>query len=103
MSLPPNDPVLILAAWALLILSLAGIFSLVWSRQERTEEKGTVRGVKFRYVLMPLGFGLFAFRLLLIGYGLLPPQGWGGRLLYFLAACGILGGVAASRIRRLPD
>ena len=98
MPLPPNDPILMIAAWALFLLSLYSMAALLRMPPGEARERPG-----FPAYLVPLGFGCFAARWLMIGYGVLSPQGWGGRLMYLLAACGIVGGVAASRIRRMHD
>jgi hypothetical protein len=101
--MPPNDPVLLLSAWILCAAALyhaARTLHVKGSAHEQAGESYT-GWQRFGDVLLPLGFGLFGLRSLLVGYGVLDAYGWGNRILYVLAAAGFLAGVAGSRIKRM--
>ena len=103
--MPPNDPLLLLAAWVLLLYSLANAVLIPRRQGIRFRVKGKAytlwQGIKD--IAMPVGMGAIGLRFLMIGYGLLPPDGAGSRLLILLATLGVVGGAAATRIRRRPD
>lgn len=103
--MPLNDPFLLIAAWILLLVSLyyAGTALRRPVDGRSTDGTSVSDGFIVRNLLLPLGFALFGLRWLLMGYGQLHPSGWGSRILFLLAVLGILGGLAAMRIRRIPD
>jgi hypothetical protein len=99
----PISPLFLVAAWALCAIAFYHAARTLREKGKARAEAGEAYtgGQRFRDVLLPLGFGLFGLRTLLIGYGWIDPQGWGGRALYLFAAAGFLAGVAASRIKRM--
>ena len=102
--MPPDDPVLLMIAWVLGFVSLVSAIEGVRSRGAAQREAGEPYAVwqRFKDAAIPLGFGLYALRLLMVGYGYLLPDGGGSRFLLALTALLVLGGIAATRIRRMP-
>ncbi|MBW3623903.1 MAG: hypothetical protein KY468_10900 [Armatimonadetes bacterium] len=105
LAMTPGDPVLLLASWLLCWLSFAAAIQTQRARARGLAEAGkTYSGwMRVQDLLLPAGFGVVGARFLLIGYGILPAYGFGSVVLLLLATLGIAGGVAASRIRRMPD
>ena len=105
MTPPANDPFVLIGAWILLLVSLYYVKASLtpWSGVRAEADDFYTTTVRWKTLLMPLGFGFLSARWLLVGYGLLSPNGWAGRLMFLFGACGIIGGVAASRISRIPE
>jgi len=99
--MPQSDPILLIAAG---LLCLAALYSAVQIlRQSPVEDTPSSGRLWLKGLLLPFGFGLIGARWLLMGLGILYPQGWISRLMFGAAVMSILCGVAASRIRRMPD
>lgn len=103
--MPPDDPFTLIVAWILCLLALARIIRILREGKHEGNPQSEAQSGwrKLKESLLPLGILCFAGNFLLAGYGYLPPGGVGQRLLYALATLGIVGGVAATRIRRIPD